>query len=111
MHAKAAADAGLLRQYLGYAVAFDAVDRWVDAFAAPDLTWMGATDVSLLSGWVYGSTMRQASTPPAPVSTRLELELRWVQRRRRWRRLRWWLRRRRRRQLVSRRLRGSPGQA
>ena len=69
MHAKAAADAGLLRQYLGYAVAFDAVDRWVGAFAAPDLSWMGATDVGLLSGWVYGSTMRQASTPPAPVST------------------------------------------
>jgi hypothetical protein len=69
MHATAAADAGLLRQYLGYAVAFDAVDRWVGAFAAPDLTWMGASDVNLVSGWVYGSTMRQASTPPAPVSS------------------------------------------
>ena len=67
MHAKAAADAGLLRQYLGYAVAFDAVDRWVGAFAVADLTWMGATDAALVSGWVYGSTMRQASTPPAPV--------------------------------------------
>ncbi len=69
MHAKAAADAGLLRQYLGYAVAFDAVDRWVGAFAAPDLTWMGATDVSMVNGWVYGSAVHRASTPPAPVST------------------------------------------
>jgi uncharacterized membrane protein YgcG len=69
MHARAAADAGLMRQYLGYAVAFDAVDRWVGAFAAPDLTWMGTTDVALVNGWVYGSAMRQASTPPAPVRT------------------------------------------
>ncbi len=69
MHAKAAADAGLLRQYLGYAVAFDAVDRWVDAFDAPDLTWMGASDVRWVNAWAYGSVMHQASTPPAPVSS------------------------------------------
>ncbi len=67
MHARAAAEAGLLRQYLGYAVAFDAVDRWVSAFAAPDLTWMGATDVSMVNAWVYGSAVQRASTPPAPV--------------------------------------------
>jgi uncharacterized membrane protein YgcG len=69
MHAKAAADAGLLRQYLGYAVAFDAVDRWVGAFSAPDLTWMGATDVNLVNAWVYGPAMHRATTPPAPVSS------------------------------------------
>jgi hypothetical protein len=69
MHAKAAADAGLLRQYLGYAVAFDAVDRWVDAFDAPDLTWMGAGDVAWVNAWAYGSMMHRASTPPAPVSS------------------------------------------
>ncbi len=67
MHARAAADAGLLRQYLGYAVAFDAVDRWVAAFDAPDLTWMGAADTAVLTHWVYGSTMARAATPPAPV--------------------------------------------
>ncbi|HEY6532776.1 MAG TPA: hypothetical protein VIY72_10745, partial [Acidimicrobiales bacterium] len=69
MHARAAADAGLLRQYLGYAVAFDAVDRWVEAFDAPDLTWLGATDVGVFSGFVYGSMMTRAATPPASVST------------------------------------------
>jgi uncharacterized membrane protein YgcG len=69
MHARAAADAGLLRQYLGYAVAFDAVDRWVEAFDAPDLSWLGASEVGVLSGFVYGSTMSRATTPPAPVST------------------------------------------
>jgi hypothetical protein len=69
MHARAAADAGLLRQYLGYAVAFDAVDRWVGAFDAPDLAWLGTNDVALLTGWVYGSTIAHAATPPAPVSS------------------------------------------
>lgn len=69
MHARAAADAGLLRQYLGYAVAFDAVDRWVGAFSSPDLTWMGAADVNLVNGWIYGSAMRRATTPPAPART------------------------------------------
>lgn len=69
MHARAAADAGLLRQYLGYAVAFDAVDRWVEAFDAPDLTWMGAGDVRWVNAWAYGSVMHRASTPPAPVSS------------------------------------------
>lgn len=69
MHARAAADAGLLRQYLGYAVAFDAVDRWVAAFDAPDLEWMGASDARWVSAWAYGSTMHRASTPPAPTSS------------------------------------------
>jgi uncharacterized membrane protein len=69
MHARAAADAGLLRQYLGYAVAFDAVDRWVEAFDAPDLSWLGTSDVGTFTGFVYGSSMARAATPPAPVSS------------------------------------------
>lgn len=69
MHARAAADEGLLRQYLGYAVAFDAVDRWVAAFDAPDLTWLGTSDIAVFTGFVYGSAMAQAATPPAPVSS------------------------------------------
>ncbi len=69
LHARVAADAGLLRQYMGYAVAFDAVDRWVDAFDAPDLTWMGTDDPRVVDRWVTSSLFLAAATPPAPVSS------------------------------------------
>jgi hypothetical protein len=43
LHARAAADKGLFRQYMGYAVVLGHVDRWVAAFDAPDTSDWFAT--------------------------------------------------------------------
>ena len=89
MHAKAAADAGLLRQYLGYAVAFDAVDRWVRRLRRPRPhldgrhrrgpgQWLGLR-LHHAPGQHASGAREQGSAP----------SFGGLQRRRRWRRLRW----------------------
>jgi hypothetical protein len=43
VHARAAADQGLFRQYMGYAIVLGHVDRWIAAFDAPDTSDWFAT--------------------------------------------------------------------
>jgi uncharacterized membrane protein len=43
VHAPAAADQGLFRQYMGYAIVLGHVDRWIAAFDAPDTSDWFAT--------------------------------------------------------------------
>lgn len=67
MHARAAADAGLLRQYMGYAVVFGHVQEWIDAFDAPDTSdWF--VHRGLLGTAFVGFTASSNWTPASSTS-------------------------------------------
>jgi hypothetical protein len=68
MHARAAADAGLLRQYMGYAIVFGHVDEWVGAFSGVDTSDWFETSGPLTLG-LYGFTAASLWTPPASSSS------------------------------------------
>jgi hypothetical protein len=68
MHAKAAADQGLLRQYMGYAIVFGHTKQWVDAFEAPDTSdWFQSS--SPLDAAFIGFTAGSLWSPPASSSS------------------------------------------
>ena len=68
MHDKAAADQGLLRQYMGYAIVFGHVSQWVAAFGATDTSDWFATSSPLDQAFV-GFTAGSLWTPPASSSS------------------------------------------
>lgn len=63
MHARAAADAGLLRQYMGYAIVFGHVDEWVAAFEGVDTSDWFDTSGPLTAG-ILGFTAGSLWTAP-----------------------------------------------
>ena len=68
MHDKAAADQGLLRQYMGYAIVFGHVSQWVAAFDAPDTSeWFNTT--SPLDTAFIGFTAASLWSPPPSSSS------------------------------------------
>jgi hypothetical protein len=67
-HARAAADQGLLRQFMGYAIVFGHVTEWVAAFDAPDTSdWFQST--SPLNTAFIGFTAGSLWSPPASSSS------------------------------------------
>ncbi len=67
-HARAAADQGLLRQYMGYAIVFGHVTQWVAAFDAPDTSdWFQSS--SPLDTAFIGFTAGSLWSPPASSSS------------------------------------------
>ena len=68
MHDKAAADQGLLRQYMGYAIVFGHVSQWVAAFGATDTSDWFATSSPLDQAFV-GFTAGSLWSPPASSSS------------------------------------------
>ena len=67
-HARAAADQGLLRQYMGYAIVFGHVTEWVAAFDAPDTSdWFQSS--SPLNAAFIGFTAGSLWSPPASSSS------------------------------------------
>jgi hypothetical protein len=68
MHDRAAADKGLLRQYMGYAIVFGHVTQWVAAFDAADTSdWFAST--SPLDQAFIGFTAGSLWSPPASSSS------------------------------------------
>jgi hypothetical protein len=68
MHARGAADRGLLRQYMGYAIVFGHVHQWVSAFDSPDTSEWFVTDRPLGAAFV-GFTAGSMWSPPASSSS------------------------------------------
>ena len=68
MHDRAAADRGLLRQYMGYAIVFGHVSQWVAAFDAPDTSDWFATSRPLDAAFI-GFTAGSLWSPPASSSS------------------------------------------
>jgi uncharacterized membrane protein YgcG len=68
IHARAAADRGLLRRYMGYAIVFGHVHQWVNAFDAPDTSDWFVTDRPLNAAFV-GFTAGSLWSPPASSSS------------------------------------------
>lgn len=68
MHDRAAADKGLFRQYMGYAIVFGHVTQWVAAFDAPDTSDWFASSVPLNYAFI-GFTAGSLWSPPASSST------------------------------------------
>ena len=67
LHDRAAADQGLFRQYMGYAIVFGHVSQWVAAFDAPDTSeWFGTT--SPLNAAFIGFSAASVWSPPASTS-------------------------------------------
>ncbi len=68
MHDRAAADQGLLRQYMGYAIVFGHVKQWVAAFDAPDTSdWFSSSRP--LDAAFIGFTAGSLWSPPASSSS------------------------------------------
>jgi uncharacterized membrane protein len=68
MHDRAAADRGLLRQYMGYAIVFGFVTQWLAAFDSPDTSdWFDTT--SPMDSAFIGFTAASIWSPPASSST------------------------------------------
>jgi hypothetical protein len=68
MHDRAAADKGLLRQYMGYAIVFGHVTQWVEAFEAPDTSdWFAIS--SPLNYALIGFTASSLWSPPPSSSS------------------------------------------
>ena len=81
MHDRAAADQGLFRQYMGYAIVFGHVTEWIAAFDAPDTSdWFASS--SPLELRVH-RLHRRVAVEPAAVGV---VDLRVRRRRRRCRR-------------------------
>ena len=94
LHARAAADQGLFRQYMGYAVVLGHVDRWVAAFDAAGHVRLVRDEPPHEHG--VRAVRRELDLEPARVERLVVVRLRRrLQRGRRWRRRRW------RRQLVA----------
>lgn len=68
MHARAAADAGLLRQYMGYAIVFGHVREWIAAFEGVDTSDWFDTSGPLLIG-LSSFTSSSNWTPPSSSSS------------------------------------------
>lgn len=68
MHARAAADAGLLRQYMGYAIVFGHVDRWIAAFEGVDTSDWFDSPGPLLIG-MHAFTAPSQWSPPSSSSS------------------------------------------
>ncbi len=67
IHDRAAADKGLFRQYMGYAIVFGHVDQWVAAFDAPDTSdWF---DSSLPLDYAFIGFTASSRWSPPPSST------------------------------------------
>ena len=68
MHDRAAADQGLLRQYMGYAIVFGHVTQWIAAFDNPDTSdWFAST--SPMNAAFIGFTAASIWSPPASSSS------------------------------------------
>lgn len=68
MHDRAAADRGLLRQYMGYAIIFGFVTQWIAAFDSPDTSdWFDTT--SPMDSAFIGFTAASMWSLPASSST------------------------------------------
>jgi uncharacterized membrane protein YgcG len=67
MHDRAAADQGLFRQYMGYAIVFGHVSQWIAAFNAPDTSDWFATS-SPINGAFLGFTAASVWSPPPSTS-------------------------------------------
>jgi uncharacterized protein (TIGR04222 family) len=64
MHARAAADRGLFRQYMGYAIVFGHVSQWIAAFDRPDTSdWFASS--SPMNAAFLGFTAASLWNPPA----------------------------------------------
>jgi hypothetical protein len=68
MHDRAAADRGLLRQYMGYAIIFGFVTQWIAAFDSPDTSDWFDTASPMDSAFI-GFTAASLWSPPASSST------------------------------------------
>jgi uncharacterized membrane protein len=68
MHDRAAADRGLLRQYMGYAIVLGHVTQWIAAFDAPDTSDWFATSSPLDHAFI-GFTAASLWSPPASSSS------------------------------------------
>jgi Predicted membrane protein (DUF2207) len=68
MHDRAAADKGLLRQYMGYAIVFGLVTQWIAAFDAPDTSDWFASSSPMDSAFI-GFTAASLWSPPPSSST------------------------------------------
>jgi hypothetical protein len=68
MHARAAADAGLLRQYMGYAIVFGHVREWIAAFEGVDTSdWFDSSGPLLIG--ISSFTSSSNWTPPSSSSS------------------------------------------
>jgi hypothetical protein len=68
MHDRAAADRGLLRQYMGYAIVFGFVTQWIAAFDAPDTSdWFASS--SPMNVALLGFTASSLWSPPPSSSS------------------------------------------
>lgn len=68
MHDRAAADQGLLRQYMGYAIVFGSVTQWIAAFDAPDTSdWFASS--SPMDAAFVGFTASSLWSAPAASSS------------------------------------------
>lgn len=68
MHDRAAADRGLLRQYMGYAIVFGFVTQWIAAFDSPDTSdWFDTT--SPMDSAFIGFTAASMWSPPTSSSS------------------------------------------
>jgi hypothetical protein len=64
VHARAAADEGLFRQYMGYAVVLGHVDRWIAAFDAPDTSdWFATSHPTTMAFGLFAAS--SIWSPPA----------------------------------------------
>jgi hypothetical protein len=68
VHDRAAADKGLFRQYMGYAIVYGHVSQWVAAFESPDTSDWFATTTPLSYAFI-GFTAASVWSPPASTST------------------------------------------
>jgi hypothetical protein len=70
MHARAAADAGLLRQYMGYAIVFGHVDEWIAAFSGTDTSdWFETSGPLPLSLYAFMAPSLWTAPPAASSSS------------------------------------------
>ncbi len=85
VHARAAADQGLFRQYMGYAIVLGHVDRWVAAFDAARHVGLVRHEPSHEHG--VHALRRELGLEPAAVDVvvRVRRRLRWGRGRWRWR--------------------------
>jgi len=69
MHARAAADKGLFRQYMGYAIVFGHVTQWVAAFDSPDTSDWFNSSVPLNYAFIGFTASSLWSPPPSSSSS------------------------------------------
>jgi uncharacterized membrane protein len=69
MHARAAADQGLLRQYMGYAIVFGFVSQWIAAFDHPDTSDWFVASTPLDYAFIGFASTSLWSPPPSTSSS------------------------------------------